>query len=97
MADPREALRELMSDISEDCWCAGWLHGLEYSLWSMVQGGDRKFGMDEVRQHEVDELRRLSEEAGGWWAFPDDATDEVFVPMADWLAQYAAQAQGAKP
>lgn len=89
MADPKETLRDLMSDISEDCWCAAWLHGLEYSLWAMVKGGDRKFGMDEVRKHEVDELRRLSAECGGWWVWSDKALDEAFVPMAEWLEMYA--------
>ena len=87
-SDAREQLRELMSEISEDCWCAAWLNGLEYSLWAMVKGADRKFGMDEVRKHEVDELRRLSAECGGWWVWSEANGEEVFAPMAEWLGMY---------
>ena len=31
-------LKKLMSAISEERWCAGWMHGLEYTLWDMVTG-----------------------------------------------------------
>jgi hypothetical protein len=31
-------LRKLMSGISEEYWCAGWLAGLEYTLWNAITG-----------------------------------------------------------
>jgi hypothetical protein len=36
-------LRKLMSGISEDYWCAGWLSGLEYTLWDAVTGSEKMF------------------------------------------------------
>ena len=83
------ALASTMSDTSEECWCAGWLEGCEFSLWSMVQdpaGGDHEWGLGTVTAAEVATLRRLSEEAGGWWRWDTEAGGGVFVPMAEWLA-----------
>ena len=27
----RETLLRMMENLSEDCWCAGWLHDLEFT------------------------------------------------------------------
>ena len=35
----RDALLRIMRDISEDCWCAGWLTDLEFTLWNAVTTG----------------------------------------------------------
>ena len=78
------ALAGLMSSISEDLWCASWLDGTENSLWNMVQGGPRKWGMGEVSQRQVDLLRLLSEEAEGWIIYGDAGPQ--FVPIEKWKA-----------
>lgn len=63
--DPRDGpatdaqrLAQLISDISEDCWCAGWLDGCEHSLWDMVTGDnpEREWGMGKVDQDDIAEL-----------------------------------------
>jgi hypothetical protein len=84
----RELLPTLMSAISEDCWCAGWLHATEYALWTMVEHGAGKWGQGEVTQAQVDRLKRLSELAGGWFAWRDGDGPE-FVPMERWVAEFA--------
>jgi hypothetical protein len=84
------ALRRLMSDMSEEHCCAGWLDGTEYVLWSMVQGGDTKWGFGEVRPESIADLRRLSEAVQGWWRWDDDAGGKVFVPIDEWLRIYEA-------
>ena len=78
------ALRDRMSNISEDCYCAGWMSGLEYDLWKMVRGGDRSYGMCRVSDDDVEQLRVLSEMAGGWH---DGAR---FIPIDEWLEMLAA-------
>lgn len=89
----QQELADLMSDISEEEYFAGWLSGLEYSLWYRVIDTDN---MDD----EVIALRKLSEEIGGWIIWWDDSNDEslidkpdewgnVFVPMAEWIQMYA--------
>jgi hypothetical protein len=76
-------LQQLMSDISEEYYCAGWLHGLEFDLWAMLQGSSLRFGLGEVSKDEVSQLRALSEQSGGWWRW--DAKDgEIFVTTDEW-------------
>lgn len=89
LATERIALREFakgallrtMHDLSEACWCAGWLHGMEYFLWTVVENGKAtEWGMDNVYQRDVDDLRRLRDLAGGWWVW-DDEKFETFVSL----------------
>ncbi len=77
-------------EISAELGHAGWGVGIEYALWAMVQGGDRHFGLGEVSRAEVSQLRQDAEVGGGWWRWDEDKS-EVFVPMAEWLAMYAAR------
>lgn len=84
-----EALLDLMSNISEDYNCAGWLDGLEFILWEMLQGCPRHFGMGEVTEEELAQLRTLHEKCGGWWIYRHDektlASGEVYVSLDEWL------------
>lgn len=77
-------LRKLMSEISEECWCAGWLIGLEHILWEAVTGKQTKICSPE----EIEHLRYLSEKCGGWIIWDDQATGEKFAPMEEWLRLY---------
>jgi hypothetical protein len=79
-------LRNVMSGISEDYWCAGWLHNLEYLLWDAVIG-KRKICSPE----QVEQLKYLSEKCGGWIIWDEQAKDERFVPMQEWLRLYETQ------
>lgn len=75
------ALRDLMSEISEDYYCAGWLSGLENDLWRMLQDGSRRY--------EITQLRALHERCGGWWYY-DDERGKMFIATADWLKRRLA-------
>ena len=79
-------LRMLMSEISEERWCAGWLVGLEYILWEAVTG-KRK---DVCSAEAIEQLKYLSEKSGGWIVWDEQALDEKFVPMAEWFRLYKA-------
>lgn len=80
-------LQELMSEISEECYCASWLSGLEFDLWRAVEEGPRPYGQGDITAANVAELRRLSDACGGWWH------DERFVTLDKWRAVYAAGPQ----
>jgi hypothetical protein len=95
----QRALYQLMSDISEDCYCAGWMTGNEYTLWEMVtdQAAERRYGMGEVEAQSIEDMRTISAEVGGWIRWRDDDEDKelpvedwgpVFTPMAEWLPMY---------
>ena len=80
-------LHDLMSDISEDCWCAGWMDDLEYRLWKMCVGGSREYGQDRVSEAQIQLLRELSKRCGGWIIF-HDITEETFVSLREWEELY---------
>lgn len=80
-------LQSLMSEISEEYYCAGWLIGLEEILWTMLTGGRREFGMGVVTEDEIAQLRQLSEQSGGWWHYVD-GDGETFITLEDWKRKY---------
>jgi hypothetical protein len=85
--DIARALATRMSEISEEQYCAGWMSGLEFALWSMVLGGSRSYGLGEIETGDVEHLRRLSEKSGGWIRY-EDGVGEVFVATEDWQRLY---------
>ena len=108
MTAQQRELYELMSDISEDCYCAGWMTGLEFAIWGALQDGDRRYGMGEMDAEQLEGCRALANELDGWVIWVDD--DDVpglpneqwgprFVPMARWLRMLPAnsKAQGREP
>lgn len=82
----RHTLLRVMREWSEDAYGAGWMSGLEFTVWSMVQrwrGGDPRVNeMDSAMFH------YLHEKSGGWWIWDDTAEHPVFVPAATWNAVY---------
>ena len=87
----RAALKRLMEDLSEDYYCAGWLHGWELVCWNQMHSTERTPhpSMD-FTDDEVAELRRLHELSGGWWVWDDAADDLKFVTASEWSAARAA-------
>lgn len=91
-------LAELMSEISGDCYCAGWMSGLEYALWNLVlyPSGPRHYGQSEVPLADIKQMDMLSQEIGGWIVWKDDEDGlpleewgEYFIPMDQWIEMYA--------
>jgi hypothetical protein len=80
-------LINVMSAISEERWCAGWMQNLEYVLWDAVIGRRE----DNCSPEEIEQLKYLSERCGGWIVWDEQAKGERFVPMQDWLRLYEAQ------
>jgi hypothetical protein len=82
-------LKKLMSAISEERWCAGWLHRLEYSLWEAVAGKRT----DVCSLEEIEQLKYLSEKCGGWIVWDEQSKGEKFVSMPEWLRLYEAHSR----
>ena len=100
MNTKQSKLFQLMSDISEWCYCAGWMHGNEYVLWEMVSdpNASRRYGQDIVDEEDIDALRVFSSDIKGWIRWRDDEEDSTlpaeewgpaFTPMEEWLEMYA--------
>lgn len=89
----------LMSDISEDCFYAGWISGLEYTLWGMtLDPSKNQFGVHEVPLSEIEKVKLLSREIGEWpvWADDDEPGAEdvdglwlKWLPLDEWEKTYS--------
>lgn len=76
-------LEQVMSDLSEDYWCAGWLIGTARALWRAAEHDERVWGLGRLSDEEVKTLRELSELTGGWF----DGNE--FVPIDVWRERMA--------
>ncbi len=87
----RKRLLSLMRDISEDHYCAGWMSGLEYSLWQAVLQYPRpyEFGLGPIEEENVLELKDLAEELQEWAVWGGE-TGEKLIPLEDWRRIFAA-------
>jgi hypothetical protein len=82
-------LKALMSDISERCWCAGWLVDTEYVLWdAVINGPIQRWGQDEITEEDTAALKVLSDEIGGWIGWKDEKMEPSYVPMSEWLKEF---------
>jgi len=78
----QQVLRDFMSEISEEAWCADWMDDLEYVLWYAVIHGPANYGRKFIDEQIVLQLKQLSEEAGSWIIFNDDTWETaVFLPV----------------
>ena len=87
----QRVLAKIMSEISEDAYCAGWLVDLEYELWQILVDGQGKFGFGAVSEAEIEELRLLSDLCGGWIVWDEERGGQTFVPFDQWLKIFAAR------
>jgi len=80
---PQQRLAAYMSALSELAFCAGWMEGLEFSLWKALTDGPCRFGQIDLTHEQLSRLRELSEECNGWIYF-DNKQEESFASLADW-------------
>ena len=83
----QRALADFMSTLSEECYCAGWMTHLEYTLWEAVQGGPFPYGQSVISESNVGLLRDLSGRCGGW-IYWDGTNEETFIGIKDWEQRY---------
>lgn len=82
----RKRLLSLMREISQDCFFAGWMIGLEYSLWQAVLQYPRpyEFGILPIEVEHVAELKDLAEELQEWAIWDEGEIREKLIPLSDW-------------
>lgn len=81
------ALESLMSDLSEECWCAGWLVDTEYAVWDLMHGDLTSWGQGPFGTVEdaVAPIRAVAELAGLWIVWRD-GPGQVAVDLDGWRA-----------
>ena len=96
------ALALLISDLSEEAWCASWCHGVEFEVWAQIHNAS-KHSMGDADTLTDDErafFRLFSEAIGGWVMWREGPTHcvrdgahsdfggVVFVERDDWIRIY---------
>ncbi|GAB3572169.1 hypothetical protein [Hymenobacter daeguensis] len=76
-----------MSCISERCWRAMWLDGLEYVLWDALENGPRRYGNDEITSEDITALEILKRKCQRWIFF-DDLNEETVISIEEWQSKY---------
>lgn len=77
------ALANLMSDISERCYNAGWMNHLEFVLWHALLHGPCAYGHGFITEKDIENLKSLSAEADCWILF-DDTNEETAIDLQTW-------------
>jgi hypothetical protein len=92
MSPAARLLARLMSDLSEEYWCAGWLIDCEYALWAELTGerllNERGWG---ISDEEKEELRLLQETRWRLDYLVGRERWPVFLPMEEWRAHLASR------
>lgn len=94
-------LYELMSEISEDCYFAGWMVGNEYTLWSSIQTGEMRYGMSDIDRDLLAQVAALAVKTGCWIVWRDykdglprndsSTWGPYAIPLVEWNAIYEAK------
>jgi len=81
----RDWLINEMSKISEECYCAGWMNGLEIVLWDAVLNlpNDLHWGQCIISAERITRIRDASEWLGEWIVY-NRIHGETPVPLDEW-------------
>lgn len=80
-------LADFMSHLSEKCYSAGWMEGLEYVLWDALSTGQRKYGQSIISKQEIDQLVELSKDCN-CWIYYDDTKEESAIDLTSWTQKF---------
>lgn len=80
-------LADLMIEISEKCYSAGWIKNLEYLLWDALTNEERKLGRDIISESDIDQLKQLSQDCNCWIYF-DDKEEESPIELESWRDKF---------
>jgi hypothetical protein len=75
-------IHEISSELFPD---VGWAPDVEYDLWRAVLDGPER-----ASRADIDELRQLSIEAGGWYVYAGESENPEFIPLDKWQERYEA-------
>lgn len=91
----KKELSDFMSELFEEYYSAGWLDGLEFQLWEVLEGNAKAFAGGKLKPEEVTRLRQLRDGLGGWFYLNPDTYEEDpgFEPSAAFARRYLAWKQ----
>jgi hypothetical protein len=81
LTEDERKLADLMGEISENCYSAGWMANTEYVLWHAVTSGPRSWGRSQITKKDIEELTSLSNATQTWIVFNNE---EKALPLDKW-------------
>ena len=89
---PLAELAQLISEVSEDCYCAGWLSDCEHTLWDMANdpSADLRWGMGEVPRASLRRMLKLAECTDHWVRWDDQRGGVHPIDLDAWKRKHAA-------
>ena len=81
------ALATVIADISERHYAAGWMDGIERTLWRDTRLGDGHYQGYTEGDHRAT-LKALSELIDGWVAWSDAPPYWRYVPRSEWESEH---------
>jgi hypothetical protein len=83
-----DQLLKLMQDLSERCYCVGWMNDTEAALWdAATKETAQEWGMSKITKREANRLYRLAKETNGWWIWNNDHGN-TFIQLHAWRKHY---------
>lgn len=83
-----KALIDFISQISETQYCAGWMSGVEFDLWAIINKEKSIRWTWELNETEIETLKYFSKKINGWVRFPEEGKSPMFIPMELWKDIY---------
>ena len=78
--EKQKRMIEIMEEISEECYCATWMQGVEMSAYIAMKTGSTDYGQSVISRELIEELEALSMELQSW-PFMDVNYDIAFIPI----------------
>lgn len=67
------ALFDVMSEVSEDAYCASWIHGNEFFVWNILHPyTDKGYAPHGIAQEELQRIKELEAGTKGWIVWIDN-------------------------
>lgn len=91
-AKAKDDLYNLMSDLSEDGYKAGWMGDLEHYLWKItLSGKSENYGQTTIDEKTIERLKELSKKSDGWWIYDEEDGRHRFVKLDEWKKIYSPE------
>ena len=79
--DKFSRLVDMISEISDDLYCASWLKDIEYTVWLDLH----RNRPDSIPKQDAVEMIQLASDLDGWCIWDDTLCDPVYIQMSDWI------------
>jgi hypothetical protein len=91
LSPDEQLLRDLISDVSQVCYAAGWMADAEFNVWRLAtEGGNWGWVAASAVRTQLDQALGLASAIGRWvvWSEESGCQHEA-IDMLDWKARYA--------